>query len=40
MVLDLGPDRQLRGMIGAEGKSGDGFEIDIAGPVGVEEFGG
>jgi len=39
MVLELGPDGELCGMIGAERKGGDGVEADVAGAEGVEQLG-
>ena len=39
MVLELAPDGELCGMIGAERKGGDGFEPNVAGAKGVEQFG-
>ncbi|HEV2098822.1 MAG TPA: hypothetical protein VGR45_07830 [Stellaceae bacterium] len=38
MLLELGPDRELCGMIGAERKGGDGFKADIAGSERIEQL--
>ena len=39
MVLELVPHRELRRVIGAEREGGDDIEADVAGAVGVEQFG-